>query len=76
MTDQSQPKTRLLTRASESRCRNCPPDRVCAWDCVQGAGQEDIVIGAVLEQSGGWAWQPVEPGEEPARRALWESFNT
>lgn len=68
---------RLKTRASEARCKNCPPDRVCAWDCVQGASYEDILIGAVLEQSQSWALEdPAEAGLEPMRNALWETFNT
>ena len=39
---------RLQTRARACRCRDCPPDRVCAWDCVQGMNMADIVIGATL----------------------------
>lgn len=67
---------RLKRRASEARCAQCPPDRVCAWACIQGAGYADIVIGAMLEQSGGWAFQGADaPAPDPAARALWESFN-
>lgn len=72
MTPEKTPPARLLTRASESRCKHCPPDRVCAWDCVQGAGYEDIVIGAVLEQSKSWALE--QP--DPVCRALWDTYNT
>lgn len=64
---------RLLTRANECRCQNCPPDRVCAWACVQGAGTEDILIGAVLEQSRSWALQASESTEQ---QVLWEMFNS
>ena len=69
-------KKRLLTQASESRCKNCPPDRVCAWACVQGAGFTDILIGEVLEQSSDWALKHTDPGQEPTREALWDSFNS
>lgn len=67
---------RLKTCASEARCANCPPERVCAWGCIQGAGHEDIVIGAVLEQSQSWALERADdPGLEATNRALWETFN-
>ncbi len=67
---------RLKTCSSATRCAQCPPDRVCAWACVQGAGYTDILIGAVLEQSDSWALQDaVDPGLEPTNQALWESFN-
>lgn len=72
---QPKPVVRLQTCASETRCQNCPPDRVCAWACNQGAGVEDIVIGAVLEQNQNWAYATDGPELEAAHRALWESFN-
>ncbi len=75
MTTQKDQPRRLLTRASECRCQNCPPNRVCAWDCVQGAGTADILIGAVLEQSQSWALETSEPGLAAANQGLWESFN-
>jgi hypothetical protein len=76
MTHNDRPTYRLLTRASESRCQHCPPERVCAWGCVQGASYEDILIGAVLEQSHSWALETPEAGIEASREALWETFNT
>ena len=51
MTPKPQPPVRLLTRANENRCQHCPPERVCAWACVQGTSLPDRVVGAVLEQS-------------------------
>ena len=71
---------RLRMCASVYSCRNCPPERVCAWACVQGAGLEDIVIGAVMEQV--LCWSPpeaeaeIEPEIESTDPALWDSFNT
>ncbi|MBI5957275.1 MAG: hypothetical protein HY866_00975 [Chloroflexi bacterium] len=64
----------LLTHATESRCACCPPDRVCAWACVQGTGIEDIVIGAMLEQTLDWAQENTEPGQETIHRALMETY--
>ena len=75
MTSQPQPPVRLLTRANECRCENCPPDRVCAWACVQGTNTADIVIGAVLEQSLDWALEPTTAEPETTRQALWDTFN-
>jgi hypothetical protein len=67
---------RLLTRANENRCKVCPPDRICAWACVQGMGMEDILIGALLEQGDSWAFKPVtRPGLEASNQALWDLFN-
>jgi hypothetical protein len=68
------PQGHLRLHASEHSCQNCPPDRVCAWACVQGAGIEDIVIGAVLEQTLVWP-QPNEPEAKLVRQVLWDSFN-
>lgn len=73
MSTKANPTTHLLARASECRCRNCPPDRVCAWGCVQGASIADIVIGAALFLQGAAAIP--DPGIEPARQALWACYN-
>jgi len=73
MTTQS--PVRLLDHPSECRCENCPPERVCAWACVQGMNIEDIIIGAMLEDSTNWAFQTERPEAEPVRQALWNSFN-
>jgi len=70
------PRARLLARSSECRCENCPPDRVCAWACVQGTSYADIVIGAMLEESQSWALQPpTEAAQDTVQQALWETFN-
>lgn len=66
---------RLKKHATASRCAQCPPERVCAWDCVQGASDADILVGAVLEQSQSWALEHTEPGQEAANQALWDTFN-
>lgn len=75
-TNQKTTNPRLLTRATASRCDNCPPDRVCAWGCVQGMNQADIVVGAWLEQSRSWAFQSETPAPDPALHAIMESFNS
>ena len=67
---------RVLTRASAIRCQSCPPERVCAWACVQGAGMEEIVVGAALAERLA-ALQP-EPRPEDigfASAGIWECYN-
>jgi hypothetical protein len=62
--------------ASAYQCAVCPPDRVCAWSCVQGAGMEDIVMGAVLAAEGKLKTPaPIYNPAEANAAALWESFN-
>lgn len=66
----------LKTRASDARCAHCPPERVCAWSCVQGMNNADIVTGAALEQSQTWALEHGEaPDMQAAQQALWELYN-
>jgi hypothetical protein len=70
--------TRLLTRASAGRCRDCPPERVCAWSCVQGANMADIITGAALFVEG--AATVTDAGvaltrDDLIRQALWDCYN-
>jgi hypothetical protein len=32
------------------RCDRCPPERVCAWDCEQGQGVLEILMGEALAE--------------------------
>lgn len=67
---------RIRTTASPHQCDCCPPDRVCAWACVQGASPEDIIIAAALALEGAPGWEPpLAEGGEPTRAALWSTFN-
>jgi hypothetical protein len=66
---------RIRTTASRYQCDCCPPDRVCAWACVQGAGVMDIIAGASLALEGvpdGTHAAPEPPGCDPA---LWDCYN-
>lgn len=59
----------------QARCDDCPPERVCAWDCEQGQGVLEIMMGeALADQARGAARQPIEPEVEPIERALYEIY--
>ncbi len=34
----------------QKRCDDCPPERVCAWDCEQGQGFLEILMGEALAE--------------------------
>lgn len=73
MNVQSDYKYDLLSRVSAFQCRACPPSRVCAWDCAQGANVADIVVKASLATSRAAATD--EPGQSAARQGLWNRYN-
>lgn len=76
MSAQSPQLVRTAPDDGDDRCRNCPPDCICAWSCIQGAGIEEIVIGAALDEGQLWAQaQASAPGSEVVSRALWETYN-
>lgn len=75
MTNQEALLLRLRATASQYQCDCCPPDRVCAWACVQGAGVEEIIYSAILALEGIPGPELSEPGGEPSHAALWDSFN-
>jgi hypothetical protein len=57
----------------QERCDNCPPERVCAWDCEQGQGVLEIMMGEALADQ---AREPLElePDADPIERALYEIY--
>lgn len=73
MSDPKQPQIRIRTTASSWQCDACPPDRVCAWACVQGFSPEDVIIGASLALDGVPYASP--PLDDDSAHALWSSFN-
>ena len=75
MPEKTQATVRPLTRMNEARCAQCPPERLCAWDCIQGASPMDMIIGAALEQSDNWALHAPDASHETVSRALWEVYN-
>jgi len=62
---------------SNDCCGNCPPDRVCAWDCEQGMGVLEILLGQALAERARRAPPIVMPDPElaPISAALWECYN-
>jgi len=58
-----------------SRCDDCPPERVCAWDCEQGQGVLEIMMGeALAEQARSAAREPIGLEAEPIERVLYEIY--
>jgi hypothetical protein len=55
----------------QSRCDDCPPERVCAWDCEQGQGVLEIMMGEALAEQAR-AMQPI--GSEPTQQALYDIY--
>ena len=53
------------------RCADCPPERVCAWDCEQGQGVLEIMMGEALAEQ---ARAMLPSGSEPTRQALYDIY--
>ncbi|MBI5563534.1 MAG: hypothetical protein HY870_01470 [Chloroflexi bacterium] len=64
---------REVEPVDQARCDDCPPERVCAWDCEQGQGVLEIMMGEALTDD---ARRPIktEPDVEPIERALYEIY--
>jgi hypothetical protein len=62
-----------LGPVDQARCDDCPPERVCAWDCEQGQGVLEILMGEALAEQ---AREPIELGldADPIERALYEIY--
>lgn len=75
MSEQSKPTLTIRTTASAYRCQDCPPDRVCAWGCIQGAGVEEIIITASLAlEDDRWSLKMPQPPEQSQDNAEPDSF--
>ncbi|CAG0928283.1 hypothetical protein TFLX_00815 [Thermoflexales bacterium] len=57
----------------QERCDNCPPERVCAWDCEQGQGVLEIMMGEALAEQARLAEQHTN-GSEPTQQALYDIY--
>ncbi len=66
-------KYELHSRASAYQCRTCPPGRVCAQNCIQGASVADIIVGASLAL--GSSTHAAEMEQAGTRQALWNLYN-
>ncbi len=69
------PVTKLIGPVDQERCDDCPPERVCAWDCEQGQGVLEIMMGeALAEQARVAALEPIESEAESIERTLYEIY--
>ena len=66
-----QDTTREVGPVDQARCDNCPPERVCAWDCEQGQGVLEIMMGEALAEQ---ARLQLPVGSEPTQRALYDIY--
>jgi hypothetical protein len=55
----------------QDRCDNCPPERVCAWDCEQGRGVLEIMMGEALAEQAR-AMLPID--KEQTRQAPFDIY--
>ncbi len=75
MSIQASYNVRIKYTQSPRRCATCPPDRVCAWSCIQGASVEDLIVGLVLQSQGKLTPPYPEPGVLESHSAIAEAFN-
>jgi hypothetical protein len=71
------PVTKAIESVDQARCDDCPPERVCAWDCEQGQGVLEIMMGeALAAEARAASLTPIktEPDVEPIERALYEIY--
>ncbi len=57
----------------QDRCEHCPPERVCAWDCEQGQGILEILMGEALAEQARLPHRS-EREADPAQQALYEIY--
>ena len=57
----------------QDRCADCPPERVCAWDCEQGQGVLEIMMGEALAEQARLPL-PTESEAEPGQQVLYEIY--
>ena len=68
------PVQQAIDPVDPERCANCPPERVCAWDCEQGQGVLEILMGEALAEEAKLYWRAETKEIEPANQALYEIY--
>lgn len=67
------PVKKAIEPVDQDRCDNCPPERICAWDCEQGQAVLEIMMGEALAEQARLAYRP-EHEVDPAQQALYEIY--
>lgn len=67
------PVKQAIEPVDQDQCDNCPPERVCAWDCEQGQGVLEIMMGEALAEQARLPL-PTESEAEPAQQVLYEIY--
>jgi hypothetical protein len=65
------PVKKSIDPVDQARCDDCPPERVCAWDCEQGQGVLEILMGEALAEQ---ARSTLPIGSEPTQQALYDIY--
>jgi hypothetical protein len=65
------PVKKSIEPVDQVRCDDCPPERVCAWDCEQGQGVLEILMGEALAEQ---ARLMLPIGNEPTQQALYDIY--
>ena len=68
MTD---PLAKAINPVAQERCDDCPPGRVCAWDCEQGQGVLEIMMGEALAEQ---ARLMLPAASEPEQEASYDIY--
>ena len=67
------PVKKAIDPVNQDRCADCPPDRVCAWDCAQGQGVLEAMMGEALAEQAQLKRQ-LEPEVESIEQSLYEIY--
>ena len=67
------PVKQAIEPVDQDRCADCPPERVCAWDCEQGQGVLEIMMGEALAEQARLPL-PTESEAEPGQQVLYEIY--
>ena len=67
------PVKKAIEPVDQDRCADCPPERVCAWDCEQGQGVLEIMMGEALAEQARLPL-PTESEAEPGQQVLYEIY--
>ncbi len=69
----TEPVKKAIEPVDQDRCDDCPPERMCAWDCEQGQGILEILMGEALAEQARSAYR-AEREAASAQQASYEIY--